>query len=183
MKKPRLSILDRRNPSFRRLHPGLLPWQKRQSRQRRAVRSRRHADVSRPRAPCPEPTTPETVAVTFPIDINRADAEQLTALPGVGEVLAQPHRRLPGGKRQLSFHRGAYRTWRASEKSAWKPYLTLSQLEDENENFSGGRRSPSGKGHSLQFAERGLRGHHRQRRSGSRARPCRLSTRTWWCWT
>ena len=38
-----------------------------------------------PQTTCPEPTTPETVAVTFPIDINRADAEQLTALPGIGE--------------------------------------------------------------------------------------------------
>lgn len=41
-----------------------------------------------PQTTCPEPTTPETVAVTFPIDINRADAKQLTALPGIGEVLA-----------------------------------------------------------------------------------------------
>ena len=41
-----------------------------------------------PQTTCPEPTTPETVAVTFPIDINRADAEQLTARPGIGEVLA-----------------------------------------------------------------------------------------------
>ncbi len=41
-----------------------------------------------PQTTCPEPTTPETVAGSFPIDINRADAEQLTALPGIGEVLA-----------------------------------------------------------------------------------------------
>ena len=41
-----------------------------------------------PQTTCPEPTTPETVAVTFPFDINRADAEQLAALPGIGEVLA-----------------------------------------------------------------------------------------------
>lgn len=45
--------------------------------------------TSPPQTTLPEPTTPETVAVTFPIDINRADAGQLTALPGIGEVLAQ----------------------------------------------------------------------------------------------
>lgn len=37
----------------------------------------------------PEQTTAETEAVTFPIDINRAGVQQLTALPGIGEVLAQ----------------------------------------------------------------------------------------------
>ena len=101
--------------------------------------------TSPPQTTLPEPTTPETVAVTFPIDINRADTEQLTALPGIGEVLAQ--RIIAYREENGSFL--STDELKNVEKSVWKPYLTLLQLEDENENFSCGRRGPSGKGHSL----------------------------------
>lgn len=43
----------------------------------------------------PETTVPETVetapepTISFPIDINHAGAEEFTALPGIGDVLAQ----------------------------------------------------------------------------------------------
>ena len=43
----------------------------------------------------PETTVPETMpeetapAITYPININTADKDTLTALPGIGEVLAQ----------------------------------------------------------------------------------------------
>ena len=36
-----------------------------------------------------EESVPETEAITFPIDINRAGKEEFMALPGIGEVLAQ----------------------------------------------------------------------------------------------
>ena len=36
-----------------------------------------------------EPQATSEPAVIFPIDINRADMEELIALPGIGEVLAQ----------------------------------------------------------------------------------------------
>ena len=42
-----------------------------------------------PQTTLPEKTTPETEAVAFPININTADAGQLTALPGIGDVLAK----------------------------------------------------------------------------------------------
>ena len=52
--------------------------------------------TSPPQTTLPEPTTPETVAVTFPIDINRADTEQLTELggTGIGAVAEDEHLRL-----------------------------------------------------------------------------------------
>ena len=37
----------------------------------------------------PEDPTEETQGITFPIHINRAGKEELMALPGIGEVLAQ----------------------------------------------------------------------------------------------
>lgn len=43
----------------------------------------------------PETTAPETIpeetvsAITYPININTADKDTLTALPGIGDVLAQ----------------------------------------------------------------------------------------------
>lgn len=37
----------------------------------------------------PEQTTAGTRSVVFPIDINTADAETLTALPGIGTVMAE----------------------------------------------------------------------------------------------
>lgn len=36
-----------------------------------------------------EVPTEETTGITFPIDINRASAEEFMVLPGIGEVLAQ----------------------------------------------------------------------------------------------
>lgn len=59
-----------------------------------------------PQTTCPEPTTPETVAVTFPIDINRRTRSSSRRFPALGRF-SPAHRRLPGGKRQLSFHPGA----------------------------------------------------------------------------
>ena len=38
--------------------------------------------TSPPQTTLPEPTTPETVAVTFPIDINRADASRFQIIDG-----------------------------------------------------------------------------------------------------
>ena len=44
---------------------------------------------SEPRETKPKETTPKEPEVSFPVNINKANKQQLMALPGIGETLAQ----------------------------------------------------------------------------------------------
>lgn len=89
MRKPKLSILILLTVAFATFTLGFLLG---------SNRSRDAVTVSVPRRMLTEPAqtqppeTPETRQtehVSFPLDLNRAGKEELMALPGIGEVLAQ----------------------------------------------------------------------------------------------
>ena len=89
MRKPKLSILILLTVAFATFTLGFLLG---------SNRSRDAVTVSVPQRMLTEPVQtqpPETAAtrqtepICFPLDINRAEKEELMALPGIGEVLAQ----------------------------------------------------------------------------------------------